>query len=194
MARVMISLEATPPTPPAGMVVVFAKLTGGVWVKDEYGNERQVDLEINDAGTGTREMWSASKTNTEIGAVQTNLNNHIASATAHAAEDITYDNTGSGLPDSDVQGAIDTLSGLAGGNLKAGIVPTGDQDGINDTFVLPGGDSYKPDALSVFLNGQQIDNANVVKIGPGYTSFQITGDNLPNSSLGDSFTITYMLA
>jgi hypothetical protein len=150
MARITLSLEAAPSTPAAGTVVVYAKVTGGLWVKDEFSIERQIDLEINDSGTGTRELWSASKIISELA--------------------------------------------IAGGIVKAGIIPVGTKDGVNDTFSLPGGDSYRDYSLSVYLNGQQYDPANIVKYGPAYTSFSISGDTLPNDSLGDSFCIMYMLA
>jgi hypothetical protein len=151
MARITLSLDVSPPTPAAGTVVVYAKTTGGLWVKDEFGDEKQLDLEINDSGTGLRDLWSASKILAELA--------------------------------------------LAGGIVKAGVVPLGAEDGSNDTFTLPGGDQYRPDSLAVYLNGQQYSPANINKIGPGYTSFQIIGgDTLPNSSLGDSFCVLYSKA
>lgn len=199
MARVYISLEASPPSPPAGMVVIYSKPTGGVWVKDEYGNERQIDLEINDVGIGPRELWSAQKINSEVGTLQTNINNvqtnltnHETSGTAHAAADITYDNSVSGLPATEVQGAIDAVAATAGGVYKSGIVPVGPQDGINSTFSLPGIEQYRLPSLAVYINGQQYDSANINKISP--TTFQIiNGDHLPDALAGDSFTISYMV-
>jgi hypothetical protein len=150
MARITVSLEASPPAPAAGMLVVYAKPSGGLWCKDEFGVERQLDLEINDSGTGTRDLWSASK---------------IISALA-----------------------------TSGGNYKAGVTPLGAQDGINDTFTLPGGEKYRVDSLSVYLNGQEYNPDNISKLIPPYVSFQIiNGDNLPNTVNGDVFYISYMI-
>ena len=199
MARVYISLEASPPSPPTGMVVIFSKPTGGVWVKDELGNERQLDLEINDVGTGPRDLLSAQKIlalddalQTNIDNVQTNLTNHEMSGTAHAAEDITYDNSVSGLLATEVQGAIDAVAATAGGVFKSGVVPVGPQDGVNDTFDLPGVEQYRLPSLAVYINGQQYGSANINKVST--TTFQIiNGDHLPDASSGDSFTISYMV-
>jgi len=85
-------------------------------------------------------------------------------------------------------------SAIGGGSgtitLKTGVVPTGDKDGINASFALPGVDSYKPGTLDVYLNGMQLDSGNIVQVGPAYTTFMIVDDTLPISS--DSFTISYV--
>lgn len=150
MSRITISTEAAPATPAAGTVVVYAKPTGGLWVKNSAGAEKQLDIEINDTGTGNRELWSAAKIIAELAAL--------------------------------------------GGQVKAGIVPIGTRDGINDTFTLPGGEEYAVDSLAVFLNGQQYSPANITKLGPPYTAFRIVGDTLPNDTEGDAFCILYALA
>ena len=74
---------------------------------------------------------------------------------------------------------------------KNGVVPDGVKDGVNDTFSLPSGKSYVMGTLLVMLNGQQINPNNINEIGPSYTSFQITGDTLPDST--DTFVISYLL-
>lgn len=150
MARLVISLEIAPPAPAAGTIVVYAKPTGGLWSKDEYGVERQLDLEINDSGTGTRDLWSASKILSELAAT--------------------------------------------GGNYRAGVTPVGAQDGSNNLFTLPGGEKFRFDSLSVFLNGQEYNPVNIDKLVGPYVAFQIVnGDNLPNTASGDVFYISYML-
>jgi len=69
----------------------------------------------------------------------------------------------------------------------------GDKNGSNTLYTLPGGQAYLPGTLSVFLNGQQYNPANIQQIGPGYTTFQIVnGDHVPQSV--DTLSINYVLA
>lgn len=65
----------------------------------------------------------------------------------------------------------------------------GTKDGVNDTFSLDGSRNYIPGSIRVFLNGLAYNIESITEIGTAYTSFTITGDNLPNST--DSLTITY---
>ena len=81
--------------------------------------------------------------------------------------------------------------GLGGSiTFKAGVNPGGTRDGVNATFTLPSG-NYRPGTLTVYLNGLQYDQGNVVESSP-YNSFQISGDTLPIST--DSFRINYIEA
>jgi len=90
---------------------------------------------------------------------------------------------------------IDTRKNIGpglGGSItfKAGVNPGGTRDGVNATFTLPSG-NYQPGTLTVYLNGLQYDQGNVVESSP-YNSFQISGDTLPIST--DSFRINYIEA
>jgi hypothetical protein len=76
-------------------------------------------------------------------------------------------------------------------NIKAGVAPLGDKDGVNDTFTLPNSWAYIPGTLTVYLNGMQYNPANINQVGPGYTTFEIVGDNLPEST--DSFVVSFVL-
>lgn len=109
-----------------------------------------------------------------------------------AAKDQPYDNSGSGLAATNTQDAIDELAGGATGNYKSDVVPTGAQDGVNTTFTIPGGKSYLPNTLTVYLNGGAYQPASITEVGPGYTTFTINGDTLPVSAAGDSFWISYV--
>jgi len=75
---------------------------------------------------------------------------------------------------------------------KADVTPDGDKDGVNDIFTLPGGDTYIPTSIDVLLNGVSYNPASIVRMGPGYTQFQIINDTLPNASLGDELTCSYV--
>jgi hypothetical protein len=77
---------------------------------------------------------------------------------------------------------------MAKNDYKAGVEPTGDKNGVNDTYTTP--EKYFLGTLSVFLNGQQYDASNITQNGPGYTTFTIVGDTLPES--GDALTVTYL--
>ena len=104
-----------------------------------------------------------------------------------------YDNSSSGLTATNVQDAIDELAALGGNNFKSNVTPVGAQDGVNTLFTIPGGKSYKPNSLTVFLNGGAYQPASIQENGPGYTTFNIAGgDTLPVSASGDSFWISYI--
>lgn len=150
MANIIISFENDPPVPPAGTLVIWAKSPGEVWVKDSSGRTKQLDIEINDLGTDTREVWSARKTSTEINAVSDRLVNHENSSTAHPASNITYDNSESGLLSNEVQGAIDEVLLSTKARYKSGVIPEGAQDGVNNVFYIPDNESYVLDTLAVF--------------------------------------------
>ena len=75
---------------------------------------------------------------------------------------------------------------------KADVIPDGDKDGINDTFTLPGGHSYVPTSIEVYLNGVSYNPESIFRMGPGYTQFRIDADTLPNTLLGDTLTCSYV--
>lgn len=101
---------------------------------------------------------------------------------------ISYDNSVSGLTATNVQAAIDELAAFPG-VYWVGVIPTGDKDGLNDTFGIPAGKHYVQDTIGVFLNGVQYNSANITQIPP-YASFQIVGgEALPIAD--DVFTISY---
>jgi len=89
----------------------------------------------------------------------------------------------------------DMADEVVGGIELVNVVPVGTQDGVNATFSMPGGVAYRQDSLIVMLNGVSYDPASISKVGPAYTSFQIiAGDNLPNASLNDVFTVSFSIA
>jgi hypothetical protein len=158
---------------------------GDVAEGDLYGVK--TDVTDNDASkTNTGQSFVAGDIITWDGAAWDTIN------TAYAAKDQPYDNSASGLAATNTQDAIDEVAGGALGDYKTNVVPTGAQDGVNTTFTIPGGKSYQPDTLEVFLNGNSYQPTSIVENGPGYTTFTISGDTLPNSSLGDSFWICYV--
>ncbi len=82
------------------------------------------------------------------------------------------------------------MSAFAFGQNRSNVEAVGTKDGVNDTFSLPGGESYEPSTLMVHINGNLIQPSSVTKNGPGYTTFTIAGgETLPISS--DVITVTY---
>ena len=76
----------------------------------------------------------------------------------------------------------------------ANVIPDGTKDGVNDLFTLPGSQIYNPNTLIVYLNGIAYNPTSITKISPAYTSFRIVSDTLPNISLHDVLSCSYVLA
>jgi hypothetical protein len=157
-----------------------------VQVDDLYGVK--TDVTDNDATkTNTGQSFVAGELIRWNGANWDRLN------TAFAAKDQPYDNSTSGLSATNTQDAIDEVAAGSTGNYKSDVVPTGLQDGLNNLFTIPGGKSYRPNSLTVYLNGGAYQPASIQENGPGYTTFNIVGgDTLPVSASGDSFWISYI--
>lgn len=68
----------------------------------------------------------------------------------------------------------------------------GVKNGINTDFTVPGGLSYVPGSLIVFLNGMAYRPDSIVQNGPGYTTFTIFGDNVPQSD--DTLAVSFFEA
>lgn len=75
-------------------------------------------------------------------------------------------------------------------NLHQNVDAVGTKDGINTVFAMPGTVAYSPGTLIVYLNGVAYGSASIIEIGPGYTTFQITSDHVPNSD--DSLTVSFI--
>jgi len=74
------------------------------------------------------------------------------------------------------------------------VIPTGIMDGVNDTFGIPGGETYVSGTLQVFLNGTKI-MGNLVAELPGLATFRLLvfPEQLPNSAVNDTLEVNYIL-
>jgi hypothetical protein len=82
------------------------------------------------------------------------------------------------------------VPGAAVAGYHAQEAASGLKNGVNTIFSVPGGLSYQPGSLIVFLNGVAYDPASISQIGPSYTSFQIIGgDHVPEAD--DDLTVSF---
>jgi hypothetical protein len=82
------------------------------------------------------------------------------------------------------------MSAFSFGQNRNNVEAVGTKDGSNDTFSIPSSESYEPTTLEVYLNGNLIQPSSIIKNGPGYTSFTISGgETLPEAT--DVLTVSY---
>ena len=193
MAQIVLVKSLPPATPPTDTVTIFVDTANGrLYVKDWLGNTRQIDIDEADAITFDPSGTGLTSTNVQDAIVELDLasgglsveNEGVLLGTAGTVEVLNF--VGPGVEATRLGNTVTVT--VTGSALYDDAVGT--KDGVNDTFSMPGAVAYVTGTLTVYLNGVAYQKSSITENGPGYTTFTIVGDHIPQSD--DSLAVRFV--